>query len=191
MKRNVEYLFKNQLVNFEKVLIQRYLELRIDETDVLLLLHLYEMETSNIQVLSVSDLTNKTTLNIDDVANRVDLLVTKGFISLDIMEEEGLFEERFSVLPTLFMLIEQEPEISKPETKKFVEMMENELNRPLSSKELQIIESWTYSVDEVKSAILDALKVKKMGVEYISKILENNKNEVKKDMTYFDQFLNE
>lgn len=190
MKASVDYLFQNRLIHFESLLLQKYLELRLDEVDLVLLLHLYEMEMNNEYFLSISDLTNKTTLQIDEVADKIDLLVTKGYISLEIVEHDGIADERFSIKPTLLLLIKQEPKIVK-NTKALMDIMETELSRPLSSKELQIVDSWEYSVEQVKTAVLDALKQKKMGVEYVNKILQNNKKEVVKDLSYFDQFMND
>jgi len=154
---------------------------------------LHENELNGNNFLSVGNISAMTTLDIDKVADRIDMLVTKGFISLDIIEIEGISEERFSLVSTLNMLISDESEEVKivTDTKKYAEMLETELKRPLSSKELQIIMEWNYTVEEVKSGLLAAIKQKKMGVEYVDKILHNNKNEVKKDVSYFNQFLND
>ncbi len=193
MKPTIESIYKKGLIKFNELLLNNYLELRIDETDVILLMLLHENELNGNNFLSVGNISAMTTLDIDKVADRIDMLVTKGFISLDIIEIEGISEERFSLVSTLNMLISDESEEVKivTDTKKYAEMLETELKRPLSSKELQIIMEWNYTVEEVKSGLLAAIKQKKMGVEYVDKILHNNKNEVKKDVSYFNQFLND
>jgi DNA replication protein DnaD len=171
--------------------LNNYIQLRLDEVDLVLLMHLYNIETSGNSFLSISELANRTTLELDVVADKVDLLVTKGFIALEIIENEGIAEESFSIFATLLKMMDHKQPKQEVNTKGLVDILETELNRPLSSKELQIIQSWNYTVDQVKTAVLDALKQKKMGVEYVNKILENNSKEVAKDMSYFNQFLND
>jgi DnaD/phage-associated family protein len=77
--------------------------------------------------------------------------------------------------------------VHKQET---MRLLESELKRPLSSKEIQIIDGWTYDFLTIKAAVLAAIKQQKVGVEYVNKILENQAKE-SKDMSYFKQFLNE
>ncbi len=189
MKKIAYKLYIGNYIKFEELLINNYLALRLNEEELVYILHLYRMEISGDIFLSLSELSQKATKERDEIADVVDLLVTKGFISLEIREIGGRSEECFSVFPTLEKIMFEHAEAPEKNTKSLLTIMENELNRPLSSKEIQIIESWTYTEEEVKQAILDALKQKKMGVEYIDKILENNSKEVKKDMTYFNQFL--
>jgi len=190
MKPTIESIYKKGLIKFNELLLNNYLELRIDETDVILLMLLHENELNGTNFLSISNIASMTTLDIDKVADKIDMLVTKGFISLEILKTEGISEERFSLVSTLNMLISDEVEVVT-DKKKYAEMLENELRRPLSSKELQIIAEWSYTAEEVKTGLLAAIKQKKMGVEYVDKILQNNKNEVKKDVSYFNQFLND
>lgn len=191
MKPTIEAFYKQGFIKFNDLLLKNYLTLRLDESDVVLLMLLHEVELNGSNFLSVSDISNLTTMEVDIVADKIDLLVTKGFISLDIVDKDGFAEEKFSVASTLDKLLVEEKEVSEPDRKVYVEFLENELNRPLSSKELQIINTWNYTIDELKAALLAAIKQKKMGVEYVNKILLNNKSEVKKDMTYFNQFLND
>jgi len=191
MKASLEYLFKNRLLNFNEILLKNYIELRLDEIELVLLMHLYEMETSENNFLSISELANKTTMELDVVADKVDLLVTKGYISLEIVENDGIADELFSIFPTLLKMDTPVHTPKKVDTKELMDIIETELKRPLSSKEIQIVKEWKYTVEQVRTAVLDALKQKKMGVEYVNKILENNEKEVAKDMSYFNQFLNE
>ncbi len=191
MKASLEYLFKNRLLNFNEILLKNYIELRLDEIELVLLMHLYEMETSENNFLSISELANKTTMELDIVADKVDLLVTKGFVSLEIVENDGIADELFSIFPTLLKMNTPVHTPKKVDTKELMDIIETELKRPLSSKEIQIVKEWKYTVEQVRTAVLDALKQKKMGVEYVNKILENNEKEVAKDMSYFNQFLNE
>ena len=68
-------------------------------------------------------------------------------------------------------------------------MIEDEFKRVLSSKELEIIKSWDYNYEEVKTALLETLKQKKLRVEYLNKILENNNVKIEKNTSYYDSFM--
>ncbi|XMB85601.1 DnaD domain protein [Mycoplasmatota bacterium WC44] len=198
MKSSLAYLVDNNYVNIEKLLIDSFLRLRIDETDLIILLLLFDFKQSGNDFLSISELSRKTTLNPQEVANKVDLLVTKGFISLEFfINDSNEEEERFSLLPTvnkiLDLLNEDENKESKNQNEenlsKVVIMLEDDFRRPLSSKELQIVRSWNYSFDFIKEALLQALKQKKLGIEYIDKILENRKLSIERDTSFFNDFM--
>lgn len=189
MNKNIAKLYKGNYIRFDKLLLDNYLQLRLTEEELVILLHLYKMEINGDVFLSLSELAQKMTKEIDELADTVDLLVTKGFISLEIKDINGISEECFSVFNAIEKIIFSHGETPVKNTKALIQIMETEMKRPLSSKEVQIIETWEYSQEDLKQAILDALKQKKMGVEYIDKILENNKKEVRKDMSYFNQFL--
>lgn len=189
---NVKYLFKNRLIRFEQMLLHSFLKVRLSETEYTFLVQLYNYETQVSEQLSLSEIANRTTVNVEELGEAIDLLVKKGFIELSISEETGVMEEHFSVYPTLLRVLEEE---NKPiivvEHDKMAELLERELERPLSAKELQIIKTWNYTLDQVKEALLQALKQQVLSIPYIDKILENTEKEVVKDLSYFDQFLNE
>lgn len=198
MKNSLDYLVGNDYLRIEKLLLHNYIKLRIDEADVILLLHLFEFQKSGSDFLSIADLARKTTIGTQEVANKVDLLVTKGFISLEFfINDSSEEEERFSVLPTVSKILDlfNEEKINDNKSKnesnisKVVVMLEDEFKRPLSSKELQIIRSWSYTFEAIKGALLQALKQKKLGIEYIDKILDNKQKEIERDMTFFNDFM--
>ena len=49
------------------------------------------------------------------------------------------------------------------DVKPLVDIIETELKRPLSSKELQIIQDWNYTVEQVKKAVLDGYKKREIA----------------------------
>ncbi|XMB66121.1 DnaD domain protein [Mycoplasmatota bacterium zrk1] len=188
---NIKYL------DIDKLLLNSYLRLRIDETDVVILLLLFEVNNHGSNFLSISELARKTTISIDDLANKVDILVTRGFVNLDIyINKAGEEETKFSVVPTVKKIFDLFKEDEIKEMKKgntdiprIVSMIEDEFKRVLSSKELYIIKSWEYSYEEVKEALLETLKQKKLRIEYLNKILENNNKNLERNIEYFNEFM--
>ena len=61
-----------------------------------------------------------------------------------------------------------------------VEYIEKCYQKVLSSSDLMIINNWldlNYNIDEMKQAVLDSLKAKKMHLKYADAILVNRKKE--------------
>lgn len=186
----LEQLYKNRNIRFRHLLFSSYLKLRLSESECVLLYLLYEQETAGNNELSLSDLANRTTFGVDELAEKVDVFVKKNYISLDYVETAGKVTETYSVLPTLVKILDFSFDVTVDKAE-VVKMLEQEIKKPLSSKEVMIVESWNYTFEEIKEALLIALKQQKVTVPYINKVLENKAEEVVKDMSYFDKFLDE
>jgi|GEM_PF-5284191 len=160
-------------IDFSRIMIENYLRLRIDEIDLIILMLLYEFEVSGNNIMSIQDLSRRMSVNSDDIANKVDLLVSRNFIKLSSEDEL-----RYSLSPTFEQIhnLFREDNLKREnqnDVPRIITLIEDEFKRILSTKELDLIRQWNYSFEQVKDALLETIKQDKLRIEYLNKVLEN------------------
>lgn len=176
-------LISEEMVSFVDVLIEHYPKLKLDETNVLILILLFKQKKNGINFLSPKTLSKKMSIRLEECSARIVELVESGFIEIDYSQKSG--KESFNLNPTLKKLeklFDQEEIVEKKietnqEVKSVIQMVEQEYHRPLSSYELDIINVWIleeqYSTEDIKLALLESLKAKKSSLRYVDMILLN------------------
>lgn len=172
-------LIKNNVIDFDKLIIDKYHLMGLDEVDAIILIKLNGYLKKGETSLSLNRLAPTMSLSIDELSKRVLELVDNGFISLSIND----MKESFSLEQTykrLSIVISDEDSIKEVATrnsdvKEVVVLLEKELKKILNSIEREIVNKWIYeykySLDEIKEAINDAMKYKNRGINYIDKTL--------------------
>ena len=84
-------LIKNKTISFTEELISYYPTLKINEEEVLILIHLYRQLEKNDNLLVVKNLAEKMTLNENDISQLLIHLVKLGYVELLISEGEEVF----------------------------------------------------------------------------------------------------
>ena len=177
---NLSKLIKSKVISFNELLVEAYKALGLDEQDALILIHLHNQLLNNNNVLSISYLEAKLTLNEEQISNKVLLLVQKGFLELLIGNDN---QETFSLDDTyekLGNLMDQEhsdPISKKDQIRQIVNYIEITLQTTIKPNEVEIISAWIdekYSFDEIKQATLDCLRMNKPYIQYIDRKLVNN-----------------
>lgn len=176
-------LISEEMVSFVDVLIEHYPKLKLDETNVLILILLFKQKKNGINFLSPKTLSKKMSIRLEECSERIVELVESGFVEIDYSQKSG--KESFNLNPTLKKLeklFDQEEVVEKKietnqEVKSVIQMVEQEYHRPLSSYELDIINVWIleeqYSTEDIKLALLESLKAKKSSLRYVDMILLN------------------
>lgn len=171
------------MVSFVDVIIENYPSLKLDEVNVIILIHLFKQKKQGGNFLSTRTLAKKMNISADECSKRVVDLVQGGFIEFEFSSKSG--KETFNLNPTiqkLENLFESEvTHIKKQEVneevKTVVKLVEEEYHRPLTTYELDIINVWIleekYNVEDIKSALLESLKAKKTNLRYVDIILIN------------------
>lgn len=178
----VSRLIKAKTISFTEELLSNYKKIRFNETETIVLILLNRQLDNQNNVLSISDLQNKMTISENDLSNLVIGLVQKGFI--EIYMEDSV--ESFSLDGAIEMLAEILDEDNQNNKLKdrqdllsqIVLYIETTYAKPLSPADLMIINNWIdlgYSYNEIKKAVLDSLKAKKMHLRYADAILANRK----------------
>lgn len=182
---NIGKLIKSKTISFNEMLIRFYTKLNLNETEAMILMVLYVQQDDTGEVLSTDVLKSKVSLNEEELSNVILSLINKGYIEL-LIDDEG--KEIFSidsVIDKLGAIISSNDSIIDKNDRQvvlqeMVEYIEKCYQKVLSSSDLMIINNWldlNYNIDEMKQAVLDSLKAKKMHLKYADAILVNRKKE--------------
>jgi DNA replication protein DnaD len=174
-------LNKNNIINFDKIIIEKYNKLNLDEVDTIILIRLNDLLNRGQKYISEVEIAQSMKINEKELANRIVELVNRGFISLEISLTDS--KEVFTLDETykrLGYLLEAEKEMNNDEfihnkIKTTVSLLEKELKKMLSPIELEMVSKWyleyQYSDEQIDEAILKALKYKNRGVNFINRSL--------------------
>lgn len=190
----VSRLIKAKTISFTEELLSNYKKIRLNEIEAIVLILLNRQLDNQNNVLSISDLQNKMTISENELSNLVIGLVQKGFIEIN-MEDTV---ESFSLDGAIDMLAEILDEDNQNNKLKdrqdllsqIVLYIETTYAKPLSPADLMIINNWIdlgYSYDDIKTAILDSLKAKKMHLKYADAILANRANKKTREVVEYDE----
>ena len=190
---SVARLIKAKTISFPEEIITHYKELNLTETEAIVLIFLFRKLDDQDNILSTSALTKKMTLSEDELSNLVVGLVQKGFIEISMeegvesFELDGVYEALAAVLnqENTTAFIDRQDMLSQ-----IVLYVETTYAKPCAPADLMIINSWLdlgYSYNEIKTAVLDSLKAKKLHLKYADAILANRKTQSKRTMVEYDE----
>ena len=190
---SVARLIKAKTISFTEEIITHYKELNLTETEAIVLIFLFRKLDDQDNILSTSALTKKMTLSEDELSNLVVGLVQKGFIEISMeegvesFELDGVYEALAAVLnqENTTAFIDRQDMLSQ-----IVLYVETNYAKPCAPADLMIINSWLdlgYSYNEIKTAVLDSLKAKKLHLKYADAILANHKTQSKRTMVEYDE----
>lgn len=172
-------LIKSKTIPFVNTLINNYSKLKLNETEAMLLLLLYNQQEENNQQLLISDLTKKMSLTENELSNVILGLIQKGFIELTIQEDHKEYFNIDNLIDKLGEAIDEDTQENKELERKeqlqiIISYIESSYGRPVNNNDLVIINNWLdlgYSIEDIKEAILDSLKAKKLHLRYADAIL--------------------
>lgn len=176
-------LIKNNTIQFDKLIIEKYSKLNLDEVDTIILIRLNDLLKRGKRLLSVEEIAPSMKISEAELGRRIVDLVTKGFITLELSSIDA--KEVYSLDETykrLAFLLEGEAQLKNDsivntKIKETVNLLESELKKMLSPLELEMVSRWyieySYSDDEIHEAILKALKYKNRGVNFIDRSLSS------------------
>lgn len=175
-------LIKNNLIQFDKLIIEQYYKLGIDEVDTIILIRLNDLLQRNIHELNDEEIADSMKINKNELGKRIVDLVKNGFITLELSSVGS--KEVFSLDETYKRLAliltgasdKKKDDSLKNKIKETVDLLEKELKKILSPLELEMVQRWyledKYSDDEISDATLKTLKYKNRGVSYIDRLLQ-------------------
>ena len=183
-------MINSGLIDFKKLLLDKYSSIGLDEIDCVLLIKIYDGLKTGYTHLDVDRISKKMTLSSDELSERIVCLVNEDFISIEM--EDMKSPETLS-LDSLFHKLAYSLESKEVSTKKnelsvtvkeVAGFIERELNKILSATDLQVIKRWfydyKYTKEEVFEEVLNAMKYKNRGINYIDSALYRKHNEVVK-----------
>lgn len=183
-------LIKNNVIQFDRLILEQYYKLSIDEVDTIILIRLNDLLQRGVTVLNEEEIAASMKIDKNELGNRIVELVKKGFITLELSSVDS--KEVFNLDETykrLALILDgnrenQNKKILEAKIKDTMNLLEKELKKILSPLEREIIQRWyiedEYSDEEISEAILKALKYKNRGVNYIDRLLHTTRRDSQK-----------
>lgn len=190
---SVARLIKAKTISFTEEIIKNYSKLKLTEIEAMLLIHLYHQLDSNNNLLSVKDLTLKMSIDEDSISKYVISLIQKGFIELELNEGEEIFKLDGTYEAIAKLLDNQEEDNVFKDRQDLISQVilyiETTYARPCTPADLMIVNNWLdlgYSFQDIKKAILDSLKAKKLHLKYADAILASRKKQETRETVVVD-----
>lgn len=190
---SVARLIKAKTISFTEEMIKNYSKLKITEIEAMLLIHLYHQLDSNNNLLSVKDLTLKMSIDEDSISKYVISLIQKGFVELELNEGEEIFKLDGTYEAIARLLDDQEEDNIFKDRQDLISQVilyiETTYARPCTPADLMIVNNWLdlgYSFQDIKKAILDSLKAKKLHLKYADAILASRKKQENRETVVVD-----
>lgn len=188
---NYVNLIKDNVIDFAKLLLDKYYLLKLSEKEVIILIKLNNSLNASKNTLQVNELSDNTSMSVEECSKIIIELVTRGFITLELSNIDS--KETFNLNETytrLSMILSGEKEEFENKQKEqlekeIVDSLEKELNKTLSSLELQLVSHWVYEYhytnEEIMDAMYKSLKNKTKSIKMIDRCLYNNHHKEEKN----------
>lgn len=180
-------LLKNDIINFDQLLLDKYNVLGLDEVETIILIKLNKILKSG-KKFSIDWLTSSMSISENDLRNRLVSLINNQFITLMLDGKNELYsiDDTYKRLADAIVQndIDAKTEKQETEVEKVVNALQKSFNKILTPLDLEMVHNWIYqdkfSFDTINNAIIETLKIKKTSVHYVDAIL-SKKEEIKKE----------
>ncbi|KKK35607.1 hypothetical protein WN59_01905 [Salinicoccus sediminis] len=169
-----------------KILIDKYGTLGVDERTLVVLIRLIDIHDSSDQLPDFGTLATHTTMSENDISKIMENLIQNGLIEVETVKDHGKFIERFSLEPLFNKLIkaaDTDIGYKKKDPSKIRELFEYvELlyGRVISPNEFQRMNSWLddsgHTPEKIKEAIDIAYQNQVTSLQYVERILNSTDN---------------
>lgn len=177
-------LIRDNLIEFDKVLLDNYYQLGLSEIECIVLLRLHQYKVKNNNILNADDIIKKMSISSDSLTEIIADLVSRSFIDLTLdLDDNQVYTERFSLdgayrqLGYIFESLETKEENNtiSIEMKQTLQNLEKQLNKILTPLEINIVKKWFYDykypITMINEEIEKTLKRKAKNVSIIDRAL--------------------
>ncbi|HHX79374.1 MAG TPA: DnaD domain protein [Acholeplasmataceae bacterium] len=194
-------LIKNNVIDFNDLLLEQYYLLGLKEVDVILLIKLHHLIDKDINTFSISKLFSKMSITEEELSDCLIKLIDLDYINISLnkdKKEEYSLDGTYKKLSFLLSTNENDKKdnLVQERVKVTIKKLESGLSKMLSPLELQMINRWfyeyNYNYDDIDKAINKALSNKNSGIKYIDRTLHNltNKSEHNEDLNDLKKLFN-
>ncbi|MEG0450733.1 MAG: DnaD domain-containing protein [Lysinibacillus sp.] len=171
-------------VNIPQLFFQFYKELKIEDDEALLVMHLLAFYEEGNDFPTPTDLTNRLSLTSNEISFKLQRLMQKGMLEITQgADANGTLFEKYSLYPLWERIVEniemkaqtQQATAQRVDEGEVFRLFEEEMGRLLSPLELEKIGCW---IDEdkhspllIKEALKEAVFASKVSIRYIDRIL--------------------
>lgn len=169
----MEKLYNKRYFDKRKWLLENIQNLQISLAEGMLLLIIDYFNEYDLD-LSLSILSDKCNVSIEEVDELINSLRTKGYLDIKVINKKVKF-----TMDGLFDDHDQQ----KYDTSSIYELFESELGKILTQSDLRRINEWLekYDSEQIISALREAVIYKKSNLNYINNVLINQTNNGNKD----------
>ena len=179
-------LLKNNFLDFNRILLDKYHQLQLNELDVVILMKLNSCLIQGAKSVSFDRLVSTMTATEEECSNHVIHMVNRGIITMELSKESGKetygLDELYRKLS--FIIDGDDEKIDKQEQKQWIKTtikdLEREFKKILTPLEIQMVNKWYidyhYQYEEVCEALLETLKIKNRGMNFMDRYLYKQQN---------------
>lgn len=179
-------LIKNNVIDFNELLLEQYYLLGLKEVDVVLLIKLHHLIDKSVNEMALKKLGEKMSINEQELSECLIKLIDMEYINISLGKDK---KEQYNLNGTYkklsFLLSTNEhdkkDQLIQERVKATIKKLESSLGKMLSPLELQMINRWfyeyNYKYDDIDKTINKALGNKNCGVKYIDRTLFNLNND--------------
>ena len=192
-KKNILKWLQEGQITIPSVLLTHYKEMKLDEYELVLLLHILSYNEKGNEFPTPIELASSMTINDTECSDILRKVIQKGFIKINEgFTSDGIRFEKYSLDPLWEKVIDhflmqekrKEVEVNKQEETNLYTCFEQEFGRPLSPFECETLSLWIdddhHDAIFIKSALREAVISGKLNFRYIDRILfEWKKNGIK------------
>ncbi|OLN23215.1 DNA replication protein DnaD [Domibacillus antri] len=169
------------MTSIPNVLLKNYKRLQLNETEMMVLLHIYSFAQKGISFPSFEDLSERMSISSADCAAYVKKMIQKQVISIEQGEQTGF--EFYSLKPLwskMAFLFESDArgqsfQQAMTDERDLYSLFEAEFGRPLSAIECETLALWIdqdqHDPSVIKAALREAVLSMKLNFRYIDRIL--------------------
>ncbi|HIW12139.1 MAG TPA: DnaD domain protein [Candidatus Salinicoccus stercoripullorum] len=173
-------------VPVNKILIDKYGTLGIDEQSLVILIRLMDIYSTSDKLPEFGTLAAHTTMSENDISKIMENLIQDSLIEIETVKDQGKFIERFSLDPLFKKLIKAadpgagEKKQDPSKIRDLFEYVELLYGRVISPNEFQRMNSWLddsgHSPEKIKEAIDLAYQNQVTSLQYVERILNSTDN---------------
>ncbi len=187
---DVKKLINKNILDFSELVLNNYHKIGLDETDAIMVIKLNYLLNRNITFIHPKKLSNMLSISSTTTSKRLNSLIEKGFVKIELVKNgNGKETESFNldyviekIMKADFeekMALDTDPNANIES--KLVLLFETEFRKQLSVLDIQTITKWLnedgYQYEDIKNALFEASKARKLSVRYIDGILLNKGNQ--------------
>lgn len=184
---NYYMLLQNDIIDFDKLLLEKYCLLGLDEVEVIILIKLNKLLKSGNK-FSITHLSKNMTVTEGVIRDKLVTLINNQFITLQLIDKNEIYslDDTYKRLSSLLDSLNDENKNNEIDSNvvKVIALLEKEFKKILSPLDVELVHKWIkedqFTYDKVYNAVLETLKHNKKSIQYVDIILNKktveNKN---------------
>ena len=187
---NMKSLIRKNIIDFSELVLSNYYKIGLDETDAIIIIKLNYLLNRNITFIHPKKISKMLSISPTTTSKRLNNLIENGYLNIElVMNGNGKETESFNLDAVIEKILKADFEEKSEKTSdnnknietRLVSLFETEFRKPLSVLDIQTITKWLnedkYVYEEIKSALFEASKGRKLSIKYVDRILLNKDSE--------------